>query len=249
MKRFNKFINNLFFLKNAPEVFARTYMDINKSKSYKSYCQELHGVDFSCWNTLSVNQREFLEEELQRMKPSTLLDIGSGNGELTKYLSSKFQLTATGIDFSITPEKTKSTQFIRGKFLDHSFSSKYSTIILIDSFYMINNYKKYFKKLLSLLDSHGEIIIIFTLTMEEFENSKVLKAIKSLHLEYSLTDFTKDDFNFWKSSKDLLEKYNDLFVDEGYFNLWNIKNKEADKNVQLHNTCNTSRLALIIKRG
>ena len=249
MKRINKFINNIFFLKNAPKVFERNYLDINSSKSYQSYCKDLHQIDIPCWNTLSLKQRNFLEDQLAKSSPQRVLDIGSGNGVLLQYLAKKYNFSAIGIDFAISPKDTKSVTYLKGQFLEYQFDSKFDVIISIDSFYMINNYKKYFKKLLKLLHEKGRIIIHFTLTVESFEESKIRKALKSLSLKYELVNFTQDDEDFWNNSLELLDQYNESFVDEGYFKLWNIKKMEADKNIQLHNSNNTSRLALIVERG
>lgn len=249
MKILTKYINNLFFTKNAPTIFEKAYIDINNSKSYREYCKELHQVEFPCWNTLSINQKDFLEKELSKLNLNSLLDIGSGNGELTKYLCNKFNCQGTGIDFAQSPSNGKMVKFLKTEFLTEKLMKQYSALISIDSFYMINNYKKYLKKMLRHLEIDGTIIIIFSLTETSFENSKILKAIKSLKLNYSLTDFTQDDLIFWKASQELLDKYNDRFVDEDKFKLWNIKKKEADKNIQLHNSNNISRLGLVIRRG
>ncbi|WP_372652158.1 cyclopropane-fatty-acyl-phospholipid synthase family protein [Halobacteriovorax sp.] len=249
MKQITKFINNLFFVQNAPTIFEKAYVDINKSKSYREYCKELHQVDFPCWNTLSINQKSFLELELSKYKIKSLLDIGSGNGEMTKYLCSKYECQGTGIDFAQSPQGSNTIHFFKTEFLKKKLDQKYSAVVSIDSFYMINNYKKYLKKVMNHLESDGVAIIIFSLTMNTFENSKISKALHSLNLDYSITDFTKDDLDFWTTSQQLLDLFNEKFVDEGKFNLWNIKKKEADKNVQLHNSNNISRLGLIIRKG
>ncbi|GEM_PF-5205161 len=249
MKQLTKYINNLFFVQNAPTVFEKAYIDINKSKSYREYCKELHQFDFPCWNTLSITQKSFLETQLSKLKINSLLDIGSGNGEITKYLCHKYNCKGTGIDFAQSPSDSKKVKFIKTEFLKKKLEEKYSVIISIDSFYMINNYKKYLKKIMNLLESNGTVIIIFSLTMDSFENSKINKALNKLNLNYSITDFTQDDLAFWTKSEQLLDQYNDKFVDEGKFNLWNIKKKETDKNIQLHNSNNISRLALVINKG
>lgn len=249
MKKLKKFFNNIYFTKNAPPVFEKVYGDINKSKSYKQYCKELHGVDFPCWNTLSKDQLSYLKESLDELELTSILDIGSGNGELTKYLAEKYNCSSLGIDFAQSPIEGKRSKFLKGIFQQENIRESFSVIISIDSFYMINSYKKYINSMINCLEKSGKVIVFFSLVDEEFDNSRLLKAIKSLDLKYKLKDFTCNDFKFWNDSLSLLDKYNQSFVDEGFFNLWNIKKKEADKNIQLHRSNNIKRLALILQRG
>ncbi|WP_417336736.1 class I SAM-dependent methyltransferase [Halobacteriovorax marinus] len=249
MKAIKKYFNNLFFLKNAPPIFEKTYQSMNKSKAYRDYCEKVHGTSFSCWNTLSPLQLNFLEEYFETKRPKSFLDIGSGNGELTKYLSKKYSAKATGIDFATMPNSSKEVEFIRDQFLNTSFNKKYEFIISNDSFYMITSYKKYLRKCLSLLENNSHMIILFSLVNEKFDKSPLRKALDSLQLNYEIKDFTADDYEFWKKSQSILEQTNQAFVDESQFSLWNIKKKETDKNIQLHNSNNIQRLGLVIQRG
>lgn len=248
MNFISKFLNHLYFKKNAPSAFEKTYEDINNSKAYLNYCLKLHGTPFACLNTLSQNQLLKLKEIMKHQAPSLFLDLGAGNGELTKFLVKEYNSCAHGIDFSYTPQSEKSVSFFKEDIETFKRNTKYDLIISVDSFYMIRNYRKFLQNLMSHLNDNKQCALFFTLVNNSFSSSPVKKTLDKLKLKYELIDYTEDDLEFWKHSKELLEQMNDEFVDENNFKLWNIKKKETDKNILLHQNQQTNRYLLIINK-
>ncbi|OUR99808.1 hypothetical protein A9Q84_01915 [Halobacteriovorax marinus] len=246
MNFISKFFNYSYFKKNAPSAFKKTYQDMENSKAYKKYCQELHGTDYRCLNTLSKKQYLKLKEIIKEQSPELLLDIGSGNGKLTSSLAREFNFKAHGIDFALCPSDEAGVTFSKDDIESFKRNETYDLIISIDSFYMIRNYRKFLKNLKNHLGENKKIILFFTLVNNSFNNSPIPKALAKLRLNYEITEFSEDDLQFWQKSRELLDEMNDEFVDENHFKLWNIKKKEADKNISLHSTQQTHRYLLII---
>jgi len=238
----------MYFKKNAPNAFEKTYKDIEKSKAYLKFCKKVHGTNFSCLNTLSQTQFLKLQEIIKEQKPNLLLDLGSGNGELTNFISKEFKTKAHGIDFSHAPNNSNQVAFIKGDIESYKRDDLYDLIISIDSFYMIKSHKKFLKNTIQHLRPKKLCALFFTLVNSSFNESPIRKALEKLQLDYEIIDYTQDDLEFWKKSRYLLDEMNDEFVDEGNFNLWNIKKKEADKNTLLHQNQETYRYLLIIHK-
>lgn len=248
MKLIKKFFNRKFFKQKAPNAFKKTYSSINKSNSYREYCKRVHKRDLRLLNTMSSQQLDLLEKSIKEIAPKTLLDIGCGNGELTQSLSDQYSLSSTGIDFSLTSRSSKNVKYSEEDHETFKIDKKFDLIISIDSFYMIGNYKKFIKNLISHLSENGKILIFLTLVDNSFQASKLNNVLSKLDVNFSFKDLTRDDLDFWKHSSLVLEEMNQAFVDEDHYSLWNIKNKEALKNLELHSRNRIQRILLEISK-
>ena len=248
MKFIKKYFNRKFFKKNAPNAFSKTYQSIEKSKSFLKLCNIIHNRNLSILNTMSSYQLDLLEDRVGSMSAKNLLDIGCGNGELTTHLADKYSLQSVGIDFALEKKSSKRNQFLKQDHEDFKLDRKFDLILSIDSFYMINNIKNFMANLLLHLNDDGKVIIFMTLVDNEFQSSNLAKALNKLPIIFTIKDLTDDDLAFWNTSKATLEEMNQEFVDEDQFKLWNIKNKEALNNLELHKRNRIQRIFLEITK-
>jgi trans-aconitate methyltransferase len=244
MNFIRRHFNNKYFKQKGPSAFKKAYEAIAKSKTYTEYCEKVHGVDIKMLNTLSNDQLLLLEKKLESYNVNTMLDLGSGNGELTKYIANKYSIKTTGIDFSYSVSDVKGCAFKKFDTEDFKLDSKFDLILSVDSFYMIKDYKSFLKNLIEHLSPNGKILIFFTIVDETLERHQITKACNKLSLKMDITNLTESDSNFWELSAGVLEDLNQSFVDEDQFYLWGIKKKEADKNIALHRSGSTKRYLL-----
>lgn len=244
MNFIKRHFNNKFFKQKGPSAFKKAYEAISKSKVYEQYCQRVHGQETKMLNTMALDQYQLLVERINELSPKTMLDLGCGNGELTKQISKELSIKSIGIDFSFMGKDVKGTQFKQIDTEHFKLEKKFDLILSVDSFYMIKNYKDFLKNLLLHLNPNGKVIILITILDEALEDHRLMSACKKLNLKVDKYDLTKSDRNFWISSKKVLEEMNQVFVDEDQFYLWGIKKKEADKNIALHDSNSSNRYLL-----
>lgn len=248
MKALKSFFNRRFFKQKAPAAFEKTYLSIKSSKTYLKYCLAVHGVGIRMLNTLSPLQFASLKDTIDTLQVKRILDLGSGNGELLTHLCEENLINAIGIDFSCRPKGNKSCSFIKEDHEEFKLDEKFDLILSIDSSYMIGNFKKYLKNIISHLSPNASFLLFITLTDINLEDSPLIKACNSLQVTTEVKDFTQDDYEFWKKSKEELDNLNQEFVDEGHFNLWNIKYQEVLTNLDLHKYNRINRYQITITK-
>ena len=130
---------------------------------------DLDATHYFYWSGAPGNTIAIFEEEIWPSikkyfgDDKNILDVGCGNGRLSRYLS-QYGKNVTAIDGfrKINPSLlTENMLFEERDFKDFN-GSKFDVIFLFGVFYMLENWCIYkaFKKMLSLLNEDGVIIII-----------------------------------------------------------------------------------------
>lgn len=98
-------------------------------------------------------------------KHENILDIGSGDGHITKLISqygftTGIDFSSSMVDFALENNQTSSTRFIEGDILTYSPMETYSLITAFNSIYWCGNLNAVFYKIQTLLKENGKFLIV-----------------------------------------------------------------------------------------
>lgn len=233
----------------GPDLFLKLYRQISKAESYKEYCRILYGDEFCTFNMLSRKQRLFFYSLLKEREGFVALELGHGPGgmaqKVSEYSTCK-KLIALDYSGFIPSEFSKKANFFRHNLNKLSIEeSQFDFIYCIDSFYHIKNHKKLLAKIVAALKEHGEFVLFHTFSSFE-EKDIFLELLRSYKVE--LTDFTRDDKEYWVENKKVLEAMKEKFLKDSILNVFNIRSKEIEKFLKLHEKNDLFRYCIQIKR-
>jgi ubiquinone/menaquinone biosynthesis C-methylase UbiE len=167
---------------------------------------------------------------LEYLKPGQkILEIGSGDGYVAHYLSSKHQLNVTASD--IEPRLPQYTDVLNTKDIKSFQNNYYDVIISIHVLEHVNDIDSLLKDNMKYLKKDGVMLHIMPSTINMFVTSLVqpLAYIRSIYLilnGYHLSRFTpfqkKNIFRFLKFCFKTLNPYNIVWGSgHGIHNRWN----------------------------
>jgi SAM-dependent methyltransferase len=179
--------------------FAKKYKNIPTGASYDSNLVDLENY--------------YIISKLKKLKSNSMLDIGCGNGQRTKLFSKYIKIKTTGIDYSENMIKqaktleTKKLSFKNVNISDYSNSEKYDVIISCRCFInqtSTTNQIKLFKKLYSMLNKHGHLIIAEA-------SAEGLKNLNLLRKSFNLEPVQEHWFNLHIKEQSIFPKIKSLF--------------------------------------
>lgn len=167
----------------------------NKSKSFENYLK---------WS----NEKDIIFSEIRKYLNSsfkTMLDIGAGDGSLTKIFSPLFQkVVVIEPAEKFIPELKKNlnnytADIINDKFENIVFNEKFDFILLCHSAYYLNNFKKELGRIKEILADKGLLVIVNIATKggfqefigifnEEITGKKYSPLITTEEIAYSLKE-------------------------------------------------------------
>jgi SAM-dependent methyltransferase len=158
-------------------------------------------------------ENRYIISKLKKLKPKSLLDIGCGNGQRTKLFSKYVKGKTLGIDYSENMIKqaksleSKNLSFKIGNISKYVDITKYDVIVSCRCFInqtSISNQTKLFKKLHSLLNKKGHLIIAEA-------SVEGLKNLNSLRKNYGLEPIDEHWFNLHIKEKSIFPKIKPFF--------------------------------------
>ena len=170
MNFIKRHFNNKFFKQKGPSAFKKAYEAISKSKVYEQYCQRVHGQETKMLNTMALDQYQLLVERINELSPKTMLDLGCGNGELTKQISKELSIKSIGIDFSFMGKDVKGTQFKQIDTEHFKLEKKFDLVIEQTFFCALqpNQRKDYVKKMAEVIKPGGKLAgVLFDFPLTE----------------------------------------------------------------------------------
>lgn len=133
------------------------FQKINYDKYYPKYSSKIFGLNYV------VKGRLAFLNNLKINNNSKILDVGSGNSSITYYIKKKYQCKIEGIEPSkkaVNFAKKNGLNVFNGTLEDYNNSSeKFDYILLIHLIEHLKDPKNSMKKLYSLLNKKGKIVI------------------------------------------------------------------------------------------
>lgn len=155
----------------------------------------------------------YIFSKLKKIRPTSLLDIGCGNGQRTKLFSKYVKGKTLGVDYSenmINQAKSlenKKLSFEIGDIVNHSELEKYDVIISCRCFINQNSSKNQLK-LFNILHSHlkknGHLIVAEA-------SVQGLKRLNSLRKSFNLEPIEEHWFNLHINEKVIFPKIKNIF--------------------------------------
>lgn len=215
-----------------------------KSEVHASFCERIYGKDLSQHGLVNLEELELLVQFLKKENHQNILDIGCGNGRITKYLSEQCESNFLGIDMS--SEGIRQGKKVAGSNIDFEvwnmndlvkLPNAFDAIITLDTLYYGANLKDIIQSMLQKLNKDGKIYAYFSQWIMDAEysqnlegaNTNLAKALKDLKLEFKFTDLTDSGIKHWKDKLQALEEMKPLFEQEGKADLWNYRYGETSR--------------------
>jgi 2-polyprenyl-3-methyl-5-hydroxy-6-metoxy-1,4-benzoquinol methylase len=217
----------------------------DKSKAHAGFCEKVYGLNLSQHGLIDQAELSVLIDKLNHFCPDSLIDIGCGNGKITEWIAGQTQTLCSGIDISSeavknAKERTKDNKllsFEEGNLNDLHNLKKHDCVIFLDTLYYSNNLKNTIIQAHELLNEGGRIYAYFSQWIMDIAYCENLQADKThlanvlneLKLNYSYTNLTESGINHWKRKLEVLNVMKKDFSEEGRIDLWEYRQREAQR--------------------
>lgn len=198
---------------------------------------------------MSQKQREFFDKLLENKKDMIALELGYGAGGLSQKISEKeYCKKLVAIDYSgfLPLKMAEKINFFRRDLNKLRIEKEqFDVVYCVDSLYHLKNYKKKLDIIYQSLKRNGEFILFHSFSSKD-ERDSFLEMLRPYKVV--ITDFTDDDRSYWSDNELSLKKFKQNFLDEGLFNIYNIRLKEIEKFKDLHENNSLFRFCFQIRR-
>lgn len=215
------------------------------SKAHSVFCEKVYGIDMSQHGLIDHGELLVLIDKINTFKPTTILDIGCGNGRITEWISQQTQTTCVGIDISseavkLANERTKRNNklhFIEGNLNFLKGLQQQDCILFLDTLYYANSIAGTLKQAIELLHHKGRIYAYFSQWIMDAnykenllaDNTHIAKVLQQLNVNYSYSDLTISGLHHWARKLEILHQMKKDFFDEGSKDLWKYRFREASR--------------------
>jgi len=219
---------------NQTDFYTQFYKKTENSEVHSEFCRSGFGIDLNQHGFADIEQLNLILEITSMSPAQNVLDIGCGNGMIAEYLSHKSGARVTGIDsckaaILQAQRRTKDSRLVfqQGDINDLCLPDiEYDTIILIDSIYFSNDYRKTIQTLKNSLIIGGRVLIFyaigpsylgsdeFSVEILEAENTPLAVKLKESGMSQLNIDLTEQDLKLAKIRKGFLEKHQASFLRE-----------------------------------
>lgn len=217
----------------------------SNSKAHARFCEKVYGLDLSQHGLIDQQELSVLVALLKNLKPQTILDVGCGNGRITKWIAKETQAFCTGIDISKEAIRHARERkdgngllyFEEGNLNNLRAIKQHDCVLYLDTLYYANDMQASISEAAGILSEGGRIFAYFSQwIMDEAyadnllpDNTQLAKILKELKLPYTYTNLTESGIRHWRSKLAVLEQMKQDFWEEGSNNLWEYRHREAQR--------------------
>ncbi len=220
-----------------------------KSKAHSELCRLVYGRDFCQQGMLDMNQLDKLIEVAKLNKDYHVLELGSGTGLITEYISDMSQCQITGIDISAeaiehASERTKDKRdrivFETVDMENLNFpENSFDTVISIDTLYYVKDLENTIRNIVKVLKPKGSMYIFYHVDpdvgdapgSDPVNCSGLGTVLDKLNLKYRTIDFTRENKEHWELKKHVLLQLRNRFEEEDNMFLYNNRMEECMDNL------------------
>lgn len=220
------------------------YKRAEESKVHSEFCRLVYGQDFCQHGMLDMYQLDKLIEVSKLNKDNYVLELGSGIGLITEYISDITQCQITGIDIATeaiehASERTKDkknkilfeTKDMEN--LDYSDNS-FDKVISIDTLYFVKDLESTIKNIIKVVKPEGSMYLFYHVDPDEIAPgfdpvrcSHLGAVLDRLSLKYKTIDFTRENNKHWELKKQVLLELRTMFEEEDNMFLYNNRIEEC----------------------
>ncbi len=232
--------------------FSDWMMSHERSAVYRTFCQQVYGIDLCLFNMMTQTQLATLLQVLGASHGQHILDLGCGTGALTEYIADHTGGMVMGIDFAadaITFAQAKT----RGKVDRLSFHimdmddlrlppQQFDVILSIDTLYFVSDLRKTVTAMKTSLKPNGQMGIFYSAEIGADQPKEVLaptatplaKVLSACGLTFDTWEFTADEKDFWNKQVQIANALKHEFETEGNRSLYEDLIDEASEVLELH---------------
>jgi len=225
------------------------YKRAEESKAHSEFCRLVYGRDFCQHGMLDMNQLDKLIEISKLNKDNLVLELGSGTGYITEYISDITQCQITGIDIaaeaieyaSVRTKDKKNRIFFEIKDMDNlDYADNYfDAVISIDTLYFVKDLENSIKNIVRVLKPEGSMYIFYHVHpdvgnvpgSDPVRCSDLGTVLDRLGLKYQTIDFTRENNKHWELKEQVLLELRTKFEEEDNMFLYNNRMKECLENL------------------
>lgn len=225
------------------------YKRAKESKAHSEFCRLVYGQDFCQHGMLDMHQLDKLIEVSKLNKDNLVLELGSGTGLITEYISDITQCQITGIDIAaeaieLASERTRDKKnriVFEIKDMDHLDypDNTFNAVISIDTLYYVKDLESTIKNIVKVLKPEGSMFIFYHVDpdvgnapgFDYARCSELGTVLDRLNLKYQTIDFTKDNNKHWELRKQVLLELRTKFEQEDNMFLYNNRMDECLDNL------------------
>ncbi len=235
--------------------FEETFNLIVNSEAFLKYSEMKLELNIKEYSMLIKEDINDLIALINSYNHNSIVDIGCGTGDLIAYISKKIKGKCTGVDISkkiiehLNKSKSSNLQYVVGD-IEIGVEELYDIVICVDVLYFVENFESAINNLINITNSNGKCIIYYS-DHQLLKNGEPIieRYLKSMNIEYNVTDITEHEKKSWESSINAIEHLYLDFKNEGLeeFALM-MKNEAIDclaKNIEF----STKRFRYIIKKS
>ena len=208
--------------------YEQFYDMAEKSDTFKLFCKEAFGEDFSQDGFSDIKQINRILNLVPKGKEVHILDVGCGNGKMLGYLQKKTNAFIHGFDYSENAINTagklfkNNSDFRQGLIGEIEYpSEQFDVITSMDTIYFAPDMGKFVLQAMRWLKKDGVFFIGYqegdVISKTETMDTTVLaNALKSNGIRYEVEDITKETFELLKKKRETALLYQNKFEEEGY---------------------------------
>ncbi len=225
------------------------YRRAKESKAHSELCRKVYGQDFCQHGMLDMNQLDKLVEVSRLNKDALVLELGSGTGLITEYISDVTQCRITGIDVSVEAIQHASAR-TEGKRDRIVFEAKnmekldypdgtFDAVISIDTLYFVKDLESTIRKIVKVLKAKGSMYIFYHVDpgledcpgLDPARCSQLGRVLDGLNLRYRVVDFTTENKKHWELREQALLELKEKFEEEDNMFLYDNRMEECMSNM------------------
>ena len=207
--------------------YERFYEMAEKSSTFKSFCKDAFGADFSQDGFSDIKQIDRIIGYIPTGKEAHILDVGCGNGKMLKYLQKRTNAYIHGFDYSANAINTAQKLFLTNADFKQGIigeidylPEQFDIITLMDTIYFAPDMGKFLLQALRWLKKDGVLFICYQEgdVMPKTESSKttvLAQALQKNEIPYDVEDITRETYDLLKKKRETALAYQRCFEEEG----------------------------------
>ncbi len=225
------------------------YRRAKDSKAHSELCRKVYGQDFCQHGMLDMNQLDRLIAVSRLNKDTRVLELGSGTGFITEYISDMTQCRITGIDISVeavehasarTKDKRSRVVFETKNMENLNYpDGTFDTVISIDTLYFVKDLENTVRQMVKVLKPKGSMYMFYHVDpdlgdcpgADPVRCSQLGVVLDRLSLNYQAIDFTAENSKHWELRRQVLSELKTQFKEEDNMYLYDSRMEECMSNM------------------